>query len=106
MYEQIAKNKRNSYFLFVIIIAIIIFVLRQRHMMPKQLSDTVQQFAHIIDKIKPKGNTEGMEKEKERLVRMLTVLDKEKHDNMISESAYTEMKKSVEAKLIKVDKRR
>ncbi len=44
-------------------------------------------------------------KEKEKLLRMLEVLEKERKEGIISLAAYTEMKKSIEEKLEKIEKK-
>jgi hypothetical protein len=87
--------------LLIILGAAAFIIITKKNAMPKQLSDTVQQFTHVLERLKKVENTEAAAKEKAKVMRMLTVLDKEKRDNMITESAYVEMKKSLEEKLKK-----
>jgi phosphopantothenate synthetase len=44
-------------------------------------------------------------REKEKLLRMLEVLEKERSEGIISLAAYTEMKKSIEERLEKIEKK-
>ena len=44
-----------------------------------------------------------MIKEREKLLRMLEVLEKEKQEGIISIKAYTEMRKGIEKKLAKIE---
>jgi len=53
---------------------------------------------------KKKVNKEEIEAEKEKLTRMLKILEKEKEEGIISGSSYEKMKKSLEEKLAKLEK--
>lgn len=48
---------------------------------------------------------EETESEKEKLSRMLKILEKEKGEGIISQSSYEKMKKSIEEKLVKLQKK-
>ena len=48
---------------------------------------------------------EELDKEREKLERMLVTLEKERKEEIISSSAYTEMKKSIDSKLQRIDKK-
>ena len=52
---------------------------------------------------KKKDNKEDQQKEKDRLVRMLSILEKERDERIISIGAYQEMKKSIEKKLARLE---
>ena len=60
----------------------------------------------LVDRIRGKKvSREEIIKEKEKLLRMLKVLEKEKNEKLISIGAYEEMKKSIEKKLLKIEKK-
>jgi uncharacterized membrane protein len=93
--------------LMPVIIIIVLVVLKKKNAMPKHLSDTIAMFGGIIEKIRSsKTPVETINKEKEKLARMLSVLENEKKEGMMTDSAYAEMRKSVEAKLARIDKKK
>jgi len=60
----------------------------------------------LADLVKAKKiNKEDLIKEKERLLRMLEVLEKEKEEKLVSLGAYREMKKNLEKKLAEIEKK-
>jgi uncharacterized membrane protein len=59
----------------------------------------------VVEKTKEKKTKEELIKEKEKLLRMLEVLEKEKKEGMISKVAYQEMKESIDSKLAKIKKK-
>jgi hypothetical protein len=54
---------------------------------------------------KPQAKKEDLFGEKDRLLRMLEVLEKERDERIISLGAYNEMRKSIEKKLAALDKK-
>ena len=60
----------------------------------------------LVDLVKAKKvSKEDLAKEKERLLRMLEVLEKEKEERLVSLGAYREMKKNLEKKLAEIEKK-
>jgi uncharacterized membrane protein len=87
----------------VISITITVFFLRRMKMLPS-LRPYIIPIGKLVERTKEKPK-EDFAKEKEKLLRMLEVLDKEKEEGIISNVAYKEMKKSVEEKLKKIEKK-
>ena len=52
-----------------------------------------------------KEDKEYLQKERDRLTRMLSILEKERDERIISIGAYQEMKKSIERKLTKLEQK-
>ena len=74
--------------------------------MKKLVRPWVIPFGKLADSVKGKKTPEkDIEKEKERIERMINVLEKERKEGIISASAYREMKKSLERKLKEVNKK-
>ena len=61
---------------------------------------------HLRHIFRPKGmSKEAMNKEKERLTRVLRMLEKERKEGIISQGAYNEMRKGAEDKLAIIEKK-
>ena len=107
---QTIVNAGVDYTIFLIVAAIpavlivVMIFLKKKNKMPKQLGN-ITNFIGIIEKMRAPKDTSGLSKEKEKLTRMITVIDRERGENIISEDAYKEMKKSVEDKLQKINKK-
>ncbi len=87
-------------------VIIILFYLNRKKKMPKQIQQTLIHLKQIADRIKPhKPSKVSMTKEKEKLSRMLSVLDKERKESIISETAYKEMKRTIQRKLDNISKK-
>jgi uncharacterized membrane protein len=59
----------------------------------------------VAEKAKEKKTKEELIKEREKLLRMLEVLEKEKKEGLISKVAYREMKENIQSKLAKINKK-
>ncbi|MFH8119582.1 MAG: NEW3 domain-containing protein [Candidatus Aenigmatarchaeota archaeon] len=59
----------------------------------------------VVNLAKKKESREELVKEKEKLLRLLEVLEKEKSKGLITPKAYNEMKKNVEKKLATIEKK-
>ena len=88
-----------------VIIIVVIFVLKKKNKMPKNIQN-IGNFVGIIDKMRAgKTDTNSFSKDREKLTRMIVILDREKSENIISDAAYKEMKNSIENKLQKINKK-
>jgi uncharacterized membrane protein len=91
-----------------IIISVIVFlyVYLKRKRVQKILRPYIVQFGKLTDSVKLRGPPkEDLTKEKQKVERMLRVLEKERKEGIISAGAYREMKKSLEKKLENVQKK-
>lgn len=89
-----------------IIISLIIFaaIFWKRKEAKKMLRPWIIQFGRLADAVKQKKTvTPAMEVEREKVERMLKLLEKEKEEGIISISAYKEMKRSLEEKLKRLE---
>lgn len=95
-------------FIFIIIILVIIVVILVILWRKKKLPVLRPHIKHIeklISGMRSKGvSDEILKADKEKLVRMLSVLEDEKKDGIVNENAYIEMKSSIEGKLSKIEK--
>jgi uncharacterized membrane protein len=83
-----------------------LLVLRKKHALPKQMPSHLTHLAKIIHKIKGAGpDHAAMARDREKLTRMLAVLESEKREGIVSDDAYKEMKKSIESKLSRIEKK-
>ena len=88
---------------FSILIPIAILLTRKK--MPA-LRPYIVPLGRVAEKVKEKKEAkEELVRERERLLRMLEVLEKEKEEGIISLAAYKEMKKNIEEKLKRVEKK-
>jgi uncharacterized membrane protein len=92
--------------IIIIIIAVVGFVVYIWWKKKKiaELRPWIIPIGKIVDMVKGKKlGKEEMIKEREKLLRMLEVLENERKDGMISVGAYKEMKKSIEKKLSEIE---
>ncbi|MEM5869904.1 MAG: NEW3 domain-containing protein [Candidatus Aenigmatarchaeota archaeon] len=94
--------------LLIILIPIVVFgiYLASRKKVPT-LRPWIISLERLMSSAKggKKENKEMLVVEKEKILRMLEVLEKEKEEGLISSAAYREMKKSLEEKLAKLEKK-
>jgi len=90
-------------FLILIIIGIILFIILTKKKKKKVLFSGIEKLTETL-KV-PKIQDENLVKEKEKLGRMLDLLEQEKREKIITKSAYKELKKNVQRKLDKVNKK-
>jgi uncharacterized membrane protein len=87
------------------VVAGIVFWMRKRKKVVG-VRPWVIPLGRLADLVKAKKvNKEDLIKEKERLLRMLEVLEKEKEEKLVSLGAYREMKKNLEKKLAEIEKK-
>jgi uncharacterized membrane protein len=93
-------------FIIVILIAIVsLYVLSKKKKVPVLRPWTIP-LGKIVDVVKGKKvSREEIIKEREKLLRMLEVLEKEKDEKIISIGAYMEMKRNIEKKLSKIEEK-
>ncbi len=110
--EVVVSGETSNIFIIILIAApiavlIVLIILRKKNKMPKQLSQQLTMLMAIVEKIRAprKVDTSSLGKEKEKLSRMLSILDKQKSEKTISDEAYKEMMKSIETKLDKINKK-
>jgi len=90
--------------LIVIISVLIVLLLMQRLKVLPPLRSYIIPLGKTVEKTKEKPK-EDLAKEREKLLRMLEILEREKNEKIISTIAYKEMKKTVEEKLKKIEKK-
>jgi uncharacterized membrane protein len=92
-------------FVGIILTVILIVVIWKRKKITKirPYIITIGKIAEIVKR--KKLSKEDMEAEKEKLTRMLKVLEKEKEQGIITGNSYDKMKKSIEEKLSKLEKK-
>jgi uncharacterized membrane protein len=89
-------------------VGIFIFLLWRKKRLPKGIRPWMLQLGRMAEGIiqtKPQTKKEDLFGEKDRLLRMLEVLEKERDERIISLGAYNEMRKSIERKLAALDKK-
>lgn len=88
-----------------IVISVLIFVviLQKMKILPP-LRPYIIPLGKTVEKTKERPK-EDLAKEREKLLRMLEILEKEKNEKIISTVAYKEMKKTIEEKLNKIEKK-
>jgi uncharacterized membrane protein len=93
--------------LIIIIIAAILSVVLWKKKKVPMLRPWIVTLGKSIDTIRTKKTVsqEDIQNERQKLLRMLEVLEKEKDDKIISSNAYREMKKTIEKKLAKIEGR-
>lgn len=92
--------------LIIPVIIIVLFVLRRKKKLPEHMPHQVEHIISILNKLKPHPpDKKALMKERDNLKRMLVVLENEKKEGIVSDSAYNEMKKNVEGKVEKMEKK-
>ena len=71
----------------------------------KKIAPAVRSHVISLKKSVERTDKAELEKDREKLARMLTVLEKEKSEGIVSEKAYREMKKSMESRLSRLAKK-
>ena len=92
----------------IMVVSIIVFAVMYMRgkKVGKMLRPWIMPFGRLADAVKvKKAPKEDMSKEREKVERMLNVLEKERKEGIISAGAYKEMKKSLEKKLEKFKKK-
>lgn len=87
---------------------IVVFLLWRKKKLPKGIRPWMLQLGKMAEgmvQAKPQAKREDLFGEKDRLLRMLEVLEKERDERIISLGAYNEMRKSIEKKLAALDKK-
>jgi uncharacterized membrane protein len=96
-----------TFVVFIVIIAAmisIVFVWKKKKI--TKIRPYIIPLGKIAEMIKKKKvSKEEIEVEREKLTRMLKVLEKEKGEGIITGSSYDKMKKSIEEKLTKIEKK-
>lgn len=91
-------------FIFIISISVSLIILSRKKVLPP-LRPYIIPLGKVVEKTKEKKSREDLVKEREKLLRMLEILKKEKKEGIISAVAYREMKSNVEEKLVKIEKK-
>jgi hypothetical protein len=93
-------------FIAIIVVVILLVVILWKKKKLTKIRPYVISLGRIADIVKKKEiSKEGMEIEKEKLTRMLKILDSEKAEGIISQGSYEKMRKSIEDKLAKLEKK-
>jgi len=85
-----------------ILVPVIIFLTRKK--IPV-LRPYIAPLGRVAEKVKKEEKKEELVREREKLLRMLEVLEKEREEGIISIAAYKEMKKNIEDKLKNIEKK-
>jgi len=89
--------------ILIVSVSITVILLSRMRVLPP-LRPYIIPLGKTVEKTKEKPK-EDFAKEREKLLRMLEILEKEKNEKIISTIAYKEMKKTVEEKLKKIEKK-
>jgi hypothetical protein len=91
---------------FVIIVVVFTVVYWKRKKLKPMLRPYMAPLSKLVEAVKKKEvSKESLTKEKEKLSRMLNILEKQKEEGIISSTTYEKMKKSLKEKLEKIDKK-
>ena len=89
----------------IIIVFVVVYLWRKKKLKP-MIRPYIIQISRLVERSKGKEVDKGkLEAEKEKMVRMLKVLEREKKEGLITNNAYSKMKKSLEKKLNEIDKK-
>jgi hypothetical protein len=90
----------------VIIVVVIVLVVAWKKKKIAKIRPYIIPLGRIVEAVKKKGiSKEEAEIEKEKLNRMIKILEKERDNGTITGSSYEKMKKSLEEKLSKLEKK-
>ena len=90
----------------VIIVVVIVIVVAWKKKKIAKIRPYIITLGRIVEAVKKKGiSKEEAEVEKEKLNRMIKILENERDDGTITGSSYEKMKKSLEEKLSKLEKK-
>jgi len=91
--------------IIIIIVFVVVYFWRKKKLKPL-IRPYIVQISRLVERSKGKEVDRGkLEREKEKVARMLKVLEKEKKEGLITTNAYNKMKKSLEKKLDEIDKK-
>jgi uncharacterized membrane protein len=111
LYEKVLAKERPSKLVYIIpailvliILALIIFFLIYRRKTKKK------PLFPALEKLKgslkvPKSENKALSREKEKIKRMLKLIEKEKNEKIITKEVYEELKSNMEGKLKELDKK-
>ena len=89
----------------IVIVFIVVYFWKKKKLKP-MLRPYIIQISRIVEGTKKKEVDKGkLQEEKEKILRMLKVLEREKSEGLITTNAYKKMKKSLEKKLEEIDKK-
>jgi uncharacterized membrane protein len=96
--------------IFVIIIVIAAIVVVLVYLWKKKKIEKIRSYVislgRLVESVKRKEvDTTKLENERDKIKRMLTALEREKNEGLISSASYEKMKKSLEEKLNEIDKK-
>jgi hypothetical protein len=111
LYEKVLARERPSIFLYIIpivlvliiLVLVVFFILYKRKKEKKPIFPALERIKGALTI--PKVENRELLEEKERLERMLKLLEREKKEKIISKSVYNEMKNNVEKKIKEIDKK-
>jgi uncharacterized membrane protein len=111
--DSLEKPKEEGISIWIILIAflgiiaaVIIIVLVWKRKKITKLRPYIISLGRVAEIVKKKKiSKEDMEVERDKLTRMLKVLEKEKEQGIITGNSYDKMKKSIEEKLSKLEKK-
>jgi len=93
-------------FIFVIVVIVFILVYLWKKKKLEKIRSYIISLGKLVEIVKRKEvDTEKLEREKDKINRMLKVLERERNQEIISVSTYEKMKKSLEEKLEKIEKK-
>jgi len=95
-------------FVVIILIAaiVVVFVYLWKKKKIEKIRSYIIPLGRLVESVKRKEvDTSKLENERENINRMLTALEREKNEGMISSSSYEKMKKSLEEKLNEINKK-
>ena len=87
----------------VSVTAVIIYITSRRK--PALVRPWIISLEKLLNAIRKKESREDLIREKEKLLRMIEVLEKERKREIISAGTYTEMKKNIEKRLAEIEKK-
>lgn len=92
------------YIILVLVVLIIIIYFKRKQISPA-IRSHILPLKKILDMFHRESGNEEASREREKTARMLIMLEKEKKEGIITERAYKEMKKSMENKLSRLEKK-
>jgi Skp family chaperone for outer membrane proteins len=95
-------------FVVIILIAaiVVVFVYLWKKKKIEKIRSYIIPLGRLVESVKRKEvDTSKLENERDNINRMLTALEREKNEGLISSSSYENMKKSLEEKLDEINKK-
>jgi hypothetical protein len=91
--------------IIIIIVFVVVYFWRKKKIQPL-IRPYLMQISRVVEKVKRKEVDKGkLEADKEKMLRMLKVLEREKTEGLITSSAYKKMKKGLEKRLEEINKK-